>query len=317
MRFFALVPILMTAAGILLAEETGYVNLRTDLVRVSGEAVKRSETGTLKYDESARVMTIYMNVLNETRAETRLRASSGSSETGISFHTSPSIRKPGRIHTDLSVYYRVPEGGIFRSSDEPGFNDAVGFSVKRLLQVTVPEAAGLYRLLEGKAIVPLITAYAQYPLSGILPHASEAELRLISADSPELRRIADFPLEEPLLRDYVLDKIADFPGAFRIPLKISSKKTVFTQKKNAVEVKLQLIEFAAGIYRLTFTETVFIRKGKGSIPETFFYEGYLSAQPGKWLMPVRIVSAHAGKRSFYETDPGKNIREKLLMIRFR
>lgn len=317
MRFSALIPIL-TAAGMLLAEEPGYVNLRTDLIRVSGETIRKAKTGTLEYDESARVMTIYMNVLNDTRAETRLRASSGSSETGISCLTSAVVRKPKQlVHADINVYYRVPEGGIFRSSDEPGFNDAVGFSVKRLLKVTVPEAAGLYRLPEGKAIVPLITAYAQYPLSGILSQASEAELRLISADSPELRRVADFPLEEPLLRDYVLDKIADFHGAFRIPLKISSKKTVFTHKKDAVEIKLQLIEFAKGIYRLTFTETVSVRKGKAAIPETFFYEGYLSAQPGKWLMPVRIVSTHAGKRSFYETDPGKNIREKLLMIRFR
>ena len=317
MRISAILPIL-TAAGMLLAEETGYVNLRTDLIRVPGDTVRKSGAETLKYDESARVMTVYMNVLNDTRAETRLRTSSGVSETGISFLTSSSVRKPNQlVHTDISVYYRVPQGGIFRSPDEPGFNDAVGFSVKRMLRVTVPEAAGLYRLPDGNSIVPLITAYSQYPLSGILSRASEAELRLISADSPELRRFADFPLEEPLLRDYVLDKIADFPGAFRISLKIRSGKTVFSQTKDSVKIKLQLVEFAKGICRLTFSETVSVRNGKSSMPETFFYEGYLSAQPGKWLMPVRIVSAHAGKRSFYETDPGKNTREKLLMIRFR
>lgn len=323
MRFATLILIL-AAAGPIFAENTGYVNLRTDLLRVSGEEVKKARSGTLKYNDSARVMTVYINILNDTRAEARLRTSSEASETGISFLASAAVKKPGKlVQADINVYFRVPEGGIFRAAKEPGFNDAIGFSIKRMLRVTVPQAAGLYRLPEGKSIVPLLTAYSQYPLPGIMDRASEAELRLISADSSDLRRIADFPLEEPLIRDYVLDKIANFPGAFRHSMKIRSKKSVFHQKKTETqqgdtpEIKIQLIEFSKGIWRLTVSETHFIRSGSAAMPETFFYEGYLSAQRGKWLMPIRIVSSYAGKRSFYENDPGKTTREKLLMIRFR
>ena len=68
MRFSVLLTIL-TAAGMLLAEETGYVNLRTDLIRVSGETIRKAGNGTLKYDESARVMTVYMNVLNDVKIQ--------------------------------------------------------------------------------------------------------------------------------------------------------------------------------------------------------------------------------------------------------
>ena len=37
-------------------------------------------------------------------------------------------------------------------------------------------------------------------------------------------------------------------------------------EKDTVEIKLQLIEFAKGIYRLTFTETSAVRKGKEPDP---------------------------------------------------
>ena len=97
-----------------------------------------------------------------------------------------------------------------------------------------------------------------------------------------------------------------------VPLEM--KNAVFLLTDSRIRQKLTREMF---FQRKTERETVSVRKDKAAIPETFFYEGYLSAQPGKWLMPVRIVSTHAGKRSFYETDPGKNIREKLLMIRFR
>lgn len=313
MRFTA---ILLAAALSLSAEQTEYVSLKTDFLRVSGKDAKDTLKNPLKYDASARVMTIYSNILNGTRAETRLRAASSTNETGISFLASLTIRKKNAlVNADLNAYYRVPDGGIFHAPDEAGFNDAIGFTLKRPLRVTVPEAAGLHRLPEGGAIVPLLTAYTRDQIPGKTLRASEADIRLICADSSELRRIADFPLEEPMLRDYVLDKIAEFPDSFRLTLKLRPKKTEF-QRKTPSQIRIRLTDFADGIYRLTFSETVFIRKGTVSIPETFFYEGYLSARPG-WTMPVRIVSAHAGKHSFYEKDPGKTTREKLLMIRFR
>jgi len=332
MRFLLLflIPFLM-AAG-----ETGYVNLRADLMKVPEKAVKEAPEKALEYNGSARVMSVYLNVLHDTRAETRLRTSVESNETGLVFSLSPKVHVPGKsAQVDFNAYYRMPPGGVFGASGAPGFNDAVGFSTRRILRMPRPSASGLFRLPEGGAIVPLLTVYTQYPMPGILTHAKEAEIRLISADTGELKRFSDNPLIEPLLRDYVLDKIAAYPHSFQQTLNLRSKRALYNRttpftdpvsgRRFAVGLRIQVTEFAPSVFRLSVEETLRTGTRKSSGPEhgeipvfeTFSYDGFLSAQPGKWIMPVRIVSAHAGRRSFYETDFTERTREKVLMIRFR
>lgn len=334
--FFRLLLFLIPAAAAA-APETGYVNLRTDLMRVPKSMVKSAPEKAIEHSEARLTVSIFMNVLSGTRAQVKLQNSFETREGGVSFAVTPDIHVPGKTaRIDFSALYLMPDGGVFNAPGDSGFNNAAGISSRRILRVLRPSAVGLFAMPGEGAIVPLLYVYTQYPVPNLLPKYTELDCRLLTVDSEELKRFSGNPLVEPLLRDYVLDKIAQEKTAFSRTLKINRGRAVYSDtvpredpvrnRKVPVGITIRYSQLSGSVFRLEVTETRFIGERRSSDPdyhgkvpvfETFSYEGYLAAQKGKWIMPARVVSRHAGNRSFFEQKETDHPKEKILLIRMR
>lgn len=319
------------------APETGFVNLRADLMRVPGSAAKFAPEKAIEHSETRLTASVFMNVLSGTRAQVKLQNSFETREGGLTFAVTPDIHVPGKTaRIDFSALYLMPDGGVFNAPGDSGFNNAAGISSRRILRVLRPSAVGLFTMPGEGAIVPLLYVYTQYPVPDILPEYTELECRLLTVSSNHLKKFSGNQLVEPLLRDYVLGKIATEKSAFTHTLKIRGKQAAYSdtvlrddpvrKRRVPVGVTIRFSLLSGSIFRLDLTETRLIGeressdpdfKGKVPVFETFSYEGYLAAQKGKWIMPARIVSYHAGKRSFFEQDKSNEPREKIILIKMR
>ena len=327
----------LLTAGVSAAPETGFVNLRADLMRVPKSMVKSAPEKAIEHSETRLTASVFMNVLSGTRALVKLQNTFETREGGIVFSVTPDIHVPGKTaRIAFSALYLMPDGGVFHAPGDSGFNNAAGISSRRILRVLRPAAVGLFAMPGEGAIVPLLYIYTQYPVPNLLTKFTELECRLLTVDSEELKRFSENPLVEPLLRDYVLDRISQEKSAFSRTLKINRGRAVFSdtvpredpvrKRKVPGGITIRVSHFSGAVFRFELTETRLIgeRKSsdpdfKGNVPifETFAYEGYLAAQKDKWIMPARIVSCHAGSRSFFELEKSNHPREKIILIKIR
>ena len=327
----------LLTAGLSAAPKTGFVNLRADLMRVPKSMVKSAPEKAIEHSDTRLTASVFLNVLSGTRAQVKLQDTFETREGGLSFAVTPDIHVPGKTaRIDFTALYLMPDGGVFRAPGDSGFNNAAGISSRRILRVLRPAAVGLFAMPGEGAIVPLLYVYTQYPVPNLLTQFTELECRLLTIRSDELKRFAGNPLVEPLLRDYVLDRIAQEKSAFSRTLKISRGRAVYSdtvlredpvrKRKVPVGVTIRFSHLSGAVFRFELTETRFIGeressdpdcKGKVPVFETFAYEGYLAAQKDKWIMPARIVSCHAGTRSFFEEDKSDRPGEKIILIKMR
>lgn len=332
--FLLLLPLL---PGFAAETATGFVNLRVDLMRVPASMVKSAPEKAIEHSEARRTLSLFLNVLSGTRAQVKLQNSFETREAGISFAVTPDIHVPGKTaRIDFTALYLMPDGGVFHAPGDSGFNNAAGISSRRILRVLRPSAVGLFTMPGEGAIVPLLYVYTQYPVPDLLQNYSRMECRILTVSSEELKRFSGNALVEPLLRDYVLDKIAQEKTAFARTLNIRGGKAFFSDtvpkedpvrsRQVPVGVTIRFSRLSGAVFRLDLTETRFIGERESSDPEnpgrvpvfeTFSYEGYLAAQKNKWLMPARIVSFHAGERSFFERGTSAAPREKWILIKLK
>lgn len=336
-RFLFLLFLLPLAPGSAAAPETGFVNLRADLMRVPKSMVKSAPEKAIEHAEARLTSSIFLNVLSGTRAQVKLQNTFETREGGITFAVTPDIHVPGKTaRIDFSALYLMPDGGVFNAPGDSGFNNAAGISSRRILRVLRPSAVGLFAMPGEGAIVPLLYVYTQYPVKDLLTKFTELECRLLTVYSDDLKRFSGASLAEPLLREETLARIAQEKTAFSRTLKISRGRALYSdtvlredpvrKRKVPIGITIRFTHLSGSVFRLELTETRFAGerestdpefKGKVPVFETFSYEGYLAAQKDKWIMPARVVSCHAGKRSFLELEKTDRPREKIILIKMR